>query len=457
MAGRIRRTSSRTFLCISAAIALLCAAGWSSETGGHPGAVTVSVDGIVPVSDSLPLAVSVSVAKSQAMRKALEQGGRVESRSESLSVNFELIKDVFDLNAEGLLSRQRWERYAENGGQDWIVEKGFVKVHLEAEVVPDIVQDDWKAWERLMTMRGKPRFIFLRQTLEAGSGSSENELLKKAAFDALESGLRKRGMQFHDPALLKGLKEIAAGGQGFRLPAGSVLTSGEYKVDYLIYATVELQEPRVRNIGVRARKFEYDLVMACDIVDCSSGGRISSHKENVVLGPYSNFSSGYGERGGVDPVAAFRGDVAVLGEKIADTTYDRIMKIWSRLDNIATRILVRDIRSDELLLLEQAVRRNADGNVQWKQDISAGNTAEIEIASSMDPGTVMALFSSQRDVPLSQNGVLRHGHEAVFSVSRPLGAVIPGVLVKNWTLVAGIAALILVVMMWACRAKTRRK
>lgn len=460
-----KSTPAGAVLWISAMLVMLgVPVGTSPAASEIPaGAVHVSVDGVVPVSESLPVAVSVSVAKSQAMRKALEQGGRVESRSESLAVNFELIKDVFDLNAEGLLYRQTWERFAGNDNRDWVIENGFVRVHLEAMVVPDIVQDDWKMWEKLMNMRGKPRFMFLRQEHGEKSGPLENESMRKTTFDAIEAGLRNRGMRFQDSAVLAGIQEQTGGGGSFRLPDASVLARGEYRVDYLIYAFVEMPQARVRSMGVRARKVEYDIVMACDIVDCSNGERISSQRESVTLGPYSNFSSGAGERGGIDPEAAFRADAGMLGKKIADNTYDRIMKDWSRLDNISTRVIIRGIRSDELLLLEETVKKEADGTIHWKHDMSSGNVAEIDFVSSMEPATVMALFVSQSVVPLAQDAVLVQGHEVVFTVARQFSAesllkgdfsALPE---KIWIPAVALAALLFLAMLFIVRTITKRK
>lgn len=146
--------------------------------------VTVSGEGI-----------SKDAAKKDAMRKAMEEGGKVEISSHSQAENFVLIRDSIFARAEGFITEHKVLQEAEGAGGTFICK-------IWAKVSRSAIATSWGEVQNLLDQIGRPGVaIFIKETID-------NQVQDSSILESkLEERLLKAGFDVYNGAQLKAIAE----------------------------------------------------------------------------------------------------------------------------------------------------------------------------------------------------------------------------------------------------------
>lgn len=131
---------TRLTICVLSAVLLLPAAAWAQET---PEVAVVKVTGEGMDKDT---------ALKDAMRKALEQGGKTEIYSHSQVENYALIRDTIYARAEGIITDYKIEQAEQGVGGVWYVT-------ITAKVSKTAVATAWGEVQNVLDQIGRPKIL----------------------------------------------------------------------------------------------------------------------------------------------------------------------------------------------------------------------------------------------------------------------------------------------------------
>lgn len=148
--------------------------------------------------------ISRDAARKDALRKALEQGGRIEIASHSQAENFVLIRDSIYARAEGIVTDYQILEEKEGVG-------GTFLCTIRARVDPTVIASTWGAVQNVLDQIGRPGVaVMIKETIDGVVQDSSileskiEERLVKAGFDVYDSTqLREIARKEGDDAALE--------------------------------------------------------------------------------------------------------------------------------------------------------------------------------------------------------------------------------------------------------------
>ena len=127
--------------------------------------------------------ISKESAKNDALRKALEEGGKAEIFSHSQVENFELIKDTIISRAEGIVTDYKVLQEAEGVGGTYVCK-------IQAKVSKSAIASTWGAVQNVLDQIGRPGvMVLITEKIDGVTDNSSileskiEERLIKAGFD----------------------------------------------------------------------------------------------------------------------------------------------------------------------------------------------------------------------------------------------------------------------------------
>ena len=178
-------------------ITVLLTVGPASARAAEPAAATTPDGGVIEV-EAEGEGLDKEGATKDALRKALEKGGKNEIFSETKVENFQLMHDTIISRAEGIVTD-----YKILPGYPKKIVGGTVKVKIKARVSKKILKDHWGAVQNVLKQIGRPKImIYIVEKIdgqEEKQGLLETQIEKrllKAGFDlvartAIEAALAK--------------------------------------------------------------------------------------------------------------------------------------------------------------------------------------------------------------------------------------------------------------------------
>ncbi|MCC7293034.1 MAG: hypothetical protein IT449_13315 [Phycisphaerales bacterium] len=166
-------------------LAGLFAVGYAAPTRAQEfSEVTVTGEGI-----------SKDAAKKDAMRKAMEEGGKVEISSHSQAENFVLIRDSIFARAEGFITEHKVLQEGEGAG-------GTFTCKIWAKVSRSAIATTWGEVQNILDQIGRPGIaIFIKETID-------NQVQDSSILESkLEERLIKAGFDVYNGAQLKAIAE----------------------------------------------------------------------------------------------------------------------------------------------------------------------------------------------------------------------------------------------------------
>ena len=154
-------------------------------------AVIVPADGALAQTTVVPSVtgegITPAAAKRDALRKALEQGAKLEIASYSRTENFELVRDTIFSRAEGLVTSFRVLDEGEGAG-------GIYYCTIRAEVSTSAVATAWGQVQNLLSQIGQPKvMVYITETIDDQVQTSSileskiEERLIKVGFEVYDS------------------------------------------------------------------------------------------------------------------------------------------------------------------------------------------------------------------------------------------------------------------------------
>lgn len=186
---------------------VLYVAPWANgQEGQGPPPVVVTGEGI-----------SKDAAKKDALRKALEQGGKIEIASHSQAENFVLIKDTIASRAEGIVTD--YQVVEEKAGAG-----GTFLCTIRAKVDQTVIASQWGALQIVLDQIGRPGVaVMIKETIDGVAQDSSileskiEERLVKLGFDVYDSEQLKEiaRKESDDAAVEDNVNKMQAIAKGF--------------------------------------------------------------------------------------------------------------------------------------------------------------------------------------------------------------------------------------------------
>ncbi len=155
--------------------------------GGPAGAPGIRVEGeFVIVEAARGEWTDREGALKQALRQALEMGGKVEIFSQSQVANYELIHDTILTRAEGIVTDYQVIKEERGVGGTWIV-------IIKAKVSKKSMHDSWGAIQNVLDQMGRPKIMI--QIIERIDGKQEEQSILETE---IEKRLLKSGFDLVD-------------------------------------------------------------------------------------------------------------------------------------------------------------------------------------------------------------------------------------------------------------------
>lgn len=130
--------------------------------------------------------ISEDAAKNDALRKALEQGGKVEISSHSNVANFELIRDSIYARADGIVSDYRILEQGDAGG-------GIKFCRVHAKVTKNAIASTWGEVQNVLDQIGQPGIaVYIKETIDGVV--QESSILESV----IENRLVNKGFKVYD-------------------------------------------------------------------------------------------------------------------------------------------------------------------------------------------------------------------------------------------------------------------
>lgn len=276
-------------------------------------AVIVPADGALAQTTVVPSVtgegITPAAAKRDALRKALEQGAKLEIASYSRTENFELVRDTIFSRAEGLVRSFRVLDEGEGGG-------GIYYCTIRAEVSTSAVATAWGQVRNLLSQIGQPKvMVYVTETID-------DQVQTSSILESMiEERLIKVGFEVYDSTHLDAIQSREAAAAQANKDAGKMASLAKgfgTQVFIMGYANANRAD-NVAPHGVALVMYNCDVQAKAFYTD--TGKLLSSSSLPVTRG---------GARGHTD-FSPQAGKMAIhnAAKPLIDELYATVMRSWS--------------------------------------------------------------------------------------------------------------------------------
>jgi len=284
-----------------------------SKSAG-PGAVWVRVRDKAPYEDDKDAARKEALER--AMRRALEEGGKIFIESQTKVENFETIHDRIFTYTEGIVTDVTVEK-------EGILDSEFYVVYIVCKVHTQDLVNKWQALRALVEKRGKPRImVTISETINRRYSRSGT------AQTLIQDELLKRRMPLVDERQMQSLKELELKEAQLDQNLSKIVQlAKQQNAEIVIVGTSEANYEGVRTTyGVNLHKYNAEVQVRA--VKTSTGELMVSKRASV------NASATERQKAEKDALAK-------AGKAVALDTVRQLVSMWFFEEDRGANIVVR--------------------------------------------------------------------------------------------------------------------
>lgn len=289
----------------------------------------------------------------QALRQALEMGGKVEIFSQSQVANYELIHDTILTRAEGIVTDYQITKEERGVGGTWII-------IIKAKVSKKSMHDSWGAIQNVLDQMGRPKIMI--QIVERIDGKQEEQSILETE---IEKRLLKSGFDLVDQKQIEEVMRREAADANVERDAAKVAAlAKKFGAQILVWGTANANQAGMEQAyGVPLAMYNCDVQLKVFYTDTAK--LLASEGIPQTRG---------GARGRKEfSPQAGKQALSFAGQKVVESIYQQVLSQWATAISAGGEIVleVSGIKAAPSIRLRRALE-GMEGIRKVNYDMSKG-------------------------------------------------------------------------------------